>query len=53
MFGDVLAVYEIDSHNNAWLEKIWSESDCDYQSHSISFDSKQIQLINQKFSNIY
>ena len=48
MVGDVLEVYEIDSHGAPWVEKGWpSESGKTYRSHSVALDSSEMELVDE------
>jgi hypothetical protein len=45
MFGEVLKVYEIDEWGGAWVEKEFPSAPGQYQSHSLSLASEEMELI--------
>ena len=45
MLGEVFEVYKIDEWDGAWLEKEFSSVPGQYQSHSLSLASDEMELV--------
>ena len=45
MLHDVLEVYEIDEHGQAWVEKKWHRGEGQIESHSLGLSSNDMELV--------